>query len=69
MSGNAVYAAGEQEGPSSSLTEEVIVLRRQLHPAYRIAQATQHSASTVSRILAGGRGGPKGGLTRRSDPI
>src|SRR5205823_6147520 len=36
---------------SSSLTEEVIALRRQLHPAYRIAQATQLSAATVSRIL------------------
>ena len=36
---------------SSTLTEEVITLRRQLHPAYRIAQATQLSAATVSRIL------------------
>src|SRR6202162_2046067 len=36
---------------SASLTEEVIALRRQLHPAYRIAQATQLSAATVSRIL------------------
>jgi len=51
---------------SSSLTEEVIALRPQLHPAYRIAQATQlmcrnelqhttnippPSAATVSRIL------------------
>jgi transposase InsO family protein len=36
---------------SSTLTEEVIALRRQLHPAYRIAQATQLSAATVSRIL------------------
>src|SRR5258707_3161179 len=36
---------------SSSLTEEVIALRRLLYPAYRIAQATQLSAATVSRIL------------------
>jgi hypothetical protein len=36
---------------SFALTEEVIALRRQLHPAYRIAQATQLSAATVSRIL------------------
>ena len=36
---------------SSLLTEEVIALRRQLHPAYRIAQATQLSAATISRIL------------------
>jgi transposase InsO family protein len=36
---------------SSALAEEVIALRRHLHPAYRIAQATQLSAATVSRIL------------------
>src|ERR1700675_3540750 len=36
---------------SFALTEEVIALRRQLHPAYRIAHATQLSAATVSRIL------------------
>src|SRR5207244_10990543 len=35
----------------SALAEEVIALRRQLHPAYRIAQATQLSAATLSRIL------------------
>src|SRR6266568_1547482 len=34
----------------SALAEEVIALRRQLHPAYRIAQATQLSAATLSRI-------------------
>lgn len=33
---------------SSSLVEEVIALRRLLYPAYRIAQATQLSAATVS---------------------
>src|SRR6266699_2846437 len=32
---------------SSSLTEEVIALRRHLHPAYRTAQPTQLSAATV----------------------
>ena len=35
----------------SVLAEEVIALRRQLHPADRIAHATQLSAAAVSRIL------------------
>jgi hypothetical protein len=45
---------------SSSLTQEVIALRRQLYPAYRIAQATPaqcrhrqpHSAARSSQPLA-----------------
>ena len=36
---------------SPVLADEVIALRRQLRPAYQIAQATQLSAATVSRIL------------------
>jgi leucine-zipper of insertion element IS481/Integrase core domain len=36
---------------SSQLTVQVIALRRQLHPAYQIAQATGLSTATVSRIL------------------
>lgn len=36
---------------SSPLTAQVIELRRQLRPAYQIAQATRLSAATVSRIL------------------
>jgi transposase InsO family protein len=36
---------------SSQLTAQVIALRRQLRPAYQIAQATRLSAATVSRIL------------------
>lgn len=36
---------------SSLLHEEVIAQRRQLRPAYQIAQATRLSAATVSRIL------------------
>jgi transposase InsO family protein len=36
---------------SSQLIAQVIALRRQLHPAYQIAQATQLSPATVSRIL------------------
>ncbi len=36
---------------SSSRAEEVVALRRELYPAYRIAQVTQLSAATVSRIL------------------
>src|SRR6202140_223794 len=36
---------------SSELIAQVIALRRQLRPAYQIAQATQLSAATVSRIL------------------
>jgi transposase InsO family protein len=36
---------------SSPLTAQVIELRRQLRPAYQIAQATRLSPATVSRIL------------------
>src|SRR6204780_1031398 len=36
---------------SSELIAQVVTLRRELRPAYRIAQATQLSAATVSRIL------------------
>jgi transposase InsO family protein len=36
---------------SSDLIAQVIALRRQLRPAYQIAQATRLSAATVSRIL------------------
>ena len=36
---------------SSELTAQVIALRRQLRPAYHIAQATRLSPATVSRIL------------------
>ena len=36
---------------SAPLTAQVIALRRQLRPAYQIAQATRLSAATVSRIL------------------
>lgn len=36
---------------SSLLEEEVIALRRQLRPAYQIAQLTRLSPATVSRIL------------------
>ena len=36
---------------SAQLTAQVIELRRQLRPAYQIAQATRLSAATVSRIL------------------
>ena len=36
---------------SLPLTAQVIELRRQLRPAYQIAQATRLSAATVSRIL------------------
>src|SRR6266702_2938918 len=36
---------------SSELIAQVIALRRQLRPAYQIAQATGLSAATISRIL------------------
>jgi transposase InsO family protein len=36
---------------SSELVAQVLVLRRQLRPAYQIAQATHLSPATVSRIL------------------
>jgi transposase InsO family protein len=36
---------------SPQLIAQVVALRRQLHPAYQIAQATQLSPATVSRIL------------------
>ena len=36
---------------SSELMAQVIALRRQLHPAYQIAQATRLSPATISRIL------------------
>jgi len=36
---------------SSQLIAQVIALRRQLRPAYQIAQATHLSPATVSRIL------------------
>jgi transposase InsO family protein len=36
---------------SSQLTAQVVALRRQLRPAYQIAQATRLSPATVSRIL------------------
>ena len=36
---------------SAQLTAQVIALRRQLRPAYQIAQATHLSSATVSRIL------------------
>src|ERR1700674_4391509 len=36
---------------SSELTAQVIALRRQLRPAYQIAQATGLSAATISRVL------------------
>src|SRR6202167_1059144 len=36
---------------SSELIAQVVALRRELRPAYQIAQATQLSAATVSRIL------------------
>ncbi len=36
---------------SSQLTTQVIELRRQLRPAYQIAQATRLSPATISRIL------------------
>src|ERR1700677_1066764 len=36
---------------SAQLAAQVIALRRQLRPGYQIAQATQLSAATVSRIL------------------
>jgi len=36
---------------SAQLTAQVIALRRQLRPAYQIAQATYLSSATVSRIL------------------
>src|ERR1700723_2543361 len=36
---------------SSEWTAQVITLRRQLRPAYQIAQATGLSAATISRIL------------------
>jgi transposase InsO family protein len=36
---------------SCELAAQVLVLRRQLRPAYQIAQATHLSAATVSRIL------------------
>ena len=36
---------------SSELMAQVVALRRQLHPAYHIAQATGLSPATISRIL------------------
>ena len=36
---------------SSERSAQVIALRRQLHPAYQIAQATHLSPATISRIL------------------
>jgi transposase InsO family protein len=36
---------------SAELVTQVLTLRRQLHPAYQIAQTTRLSAATVSRIL------------------
>src|SRR5437899_6238152 len=36
---------------SSELTAQVIALRRQLRPAYQIAQATGLTAATISRVL------------------
>jgi hypothetical protein len=45
------YFSGRTRRTSSELIAQVIGLRRQLRPAYHIAQATGLSPATVSRIL------------------
>ena len=42
---------GSPRRTSSELVAQVLALRRQLRPAYQIAQATHLSSATVSRIL------------------